>query len=231
MGGGGHTPIGGGGNNAAGAAAGGSLSPSDSAKLKELLKEQATLQAAQKLGQYQTLAQQIAEIASAKGEDYMRVLEEMGIQSKDLEKGLGIKSDADLKAYLDKVQKQTDSAGQNTTSIVNAINALPSAIANAIAGKPTPVGGVHCLIMRRRRQRQAEAAAAQAARGAPSVLMVDILRGASARKSSAQQLRPHSPRWCNSSPVRSRAAVASRCASKKGKFGSWQTSAAILRCR
>jgi cell division septum initiation protein DivIVA len=139
-GGGGYTPIGGGGNNAAGAAAGSSLSPSDSAKLKELLKEQATLQAAQTLGQYQTLAQQIVEIASAKGEDYMRVLEEMGIQSKDLEKGLGIKSDADLKAYLDKLQKQTDSAGQNTTSIVNAINALPSAIANAIAGKPIATG-------------------------------------------------------------------------------------------
>jgi predicted O-methyltransferase YrrM len=111
------------------------LSPADQAKYKALLAEQSTLQASQTLGQYQTLAQQIAELATAKGESYTDVLKEMGVQQADLEKGLGLKDDAALQQYISGVQAQLDSAGDNTTSIVNAIVALPAQIAAALYGE------------------------------------------------------------------------------------------------
>jgi hypothetical protein len=111
------------------------LSSADQAKLKALQAEQATLQAGQTLGQYQTLAQQIAEIATAKGQTITQVLKDMGIKQQDLEKGLGIKNDADFASYMSKLQQQVDSAGTNTQSIVTAINNLPLAIANAINGR------------------------------------------------------------------------------------------------
>lgn len=112
------------------------LSPEDQQKLITLLKEQTTLQVAQTGQQFNTLAQQIAEIAAAKGESFQQVIDEMGINNKDLEKGLNLKSDADLNAYLGKLQAQLDSANENTASIVSAINMLPQGIADAIAGKP-----------------------------------------------------------------------------------------------
>jgi hypothetical protein len=111
------------------------LSSADQAKLKALQAEQATLQAGQTLGQFQTLAQQIAEIATAKGQTITQVLKDMGIKQQDLEKGLGIKNDADFASYMSKLQQQVDSAGNNTQSIVTAINNLPLAIANAINGR------------------------------------------------------------------------------------------------
>ena len=110
------------------------LSASDSERLQELLQEQATLQNAATLAQYQTLAQQVAELAKAKGKDYTQVLKDMGVKQADLEKGLGLKTDADLQLYIANVQKQTDSNNDNTTSIVSAILGLPQAIADAING-------------------------------------------------------------------------------------------------
>lgn len=123
----------------------GGLSTTDSERLKELLAEQQQLQAANQLAQYQTLAQQIEEISKAKNEDVFEVMKDMKLNVQDFEKGLGIKSDADLKAFLDSLGTQVDSANQNTSSIVDAINSLPEEIAKAIGGgnlgKPgTPVG-------------------------------------------------------------------------------------------
>jgi uncharacterized protein YjbJ (UPF0337 family) len=109
------------------------LSAEEQAKLDALLKQQAALQAAATMQQYQTLAQQIAEIASAKGETYNQILEEMGVQAADLEKGLGLKSDADLDAYIKQVQATLDSGKENTASIVGALNTLPHAIAAELA--------------------------------------------------------------------------------------------------
>jgi hypothetical protein len=109
------------------------LSPADQQRLDDLLKEQATLQAAATMQQYQTLAQQIAEIASAKGETYTQILEEMGVQAADLEKGLGLKSDADLQAYINQIQATLDSGKENAATIVGAMNALPHAIAVELA--------------------------------------------------------------------------------------------------
>jgi hypothetical protein len=59
----------------------------------------------------------------------------MGIKAADLEKGLGIKSDADLKTYIDNIQKQTDSNGDNTDRIIAAMY--------DIAGKPLPTDPDH----------------------------------------------------------------------------------------
>jgi cell division septum initiation protein DivIVA len=112
----------------------GGLTPEEQARLQQLLAQQQTLQAAQTLSQYQTLAQQIAEIASAKQESWQDVLKEMDIQSSDLEKGLGLANDDALDAYLTNIQKQTDSATENTQSIVDAILALPTQIAAALSG-------------------------------------------------------------------------------------------------
>lgn len=109
------------------------LSEADQAKLDALKKEQATLLAANKLGQFQTLAQQIEELSQAKGETIQQVLDEMGIKLKDLEAGLGIKTDDDFNAYMAQLQHQTDSAGNNTASIVGAINLLPQSLAAILA--------------------------------------------------------------------------------------------------
>lgn len=119
---------------------GGGLTSEEQTRLQQLLAQQQTLQAAQTLSQYQTLAQQIAEIASAKQESWQDVLKEMSIQSSDLEKGLGLANDDALDAYLTNIQKQTDSATESAQSIVDAILALPTQIAAALSGA-LPAGG------------------------------------------------------------------------------------------
>jgi len=131
-----HTGAGGASSGGGGGASSGStqsLSATDQARLTALLKERDTLQASQTLGQYQTLAQQIAEFASAKGISYQQVMKDMGVSQKDLEKGLNIKSDADLNTYIKNIQKQTDSNKDNTTSIVNEIHLVLLAILNGNA--------------------------------------------------------------------------------------------------
>jgi hypothetical protein len=119
---------------------GGGLSAADQERLKQLLKEQAELQAAATMQQYQTLAMQIAEIAMAKGEDWQAVLKEMGIKSADLETALGLKDDAALNDYISQLQKQTDSAKNNTASIVDAIYDLKANLLRVL-GDSSPVTG------------------------------------------------------------------------------------------
>lgn len=119
----------GGGGTSAG---GGGLTSAERQRLSDLLKEQQQLQAAAQLQQYQTLAQQVAEIASAKGEDWQQVLKDMGIDEKAFEKGLGM-TEAQLGDYITAIQKQTDSNGDNTKSIVDVLNQ----ILQALGGTPT----------------------------------------------------------------------------------------------
>jgi hypothetical protein len=111
---------------------GGGLSAADSEKLAALLKEQQQLQASAQLQQYQTLAQQVAEIASAKGEDWQKVLTDMGDNISDFEKGLGM-TDAQTAAYIAQLQSQKDDNGQNTASIVAVLNQ----ILQALGGTPS----------------------------------------------------------------------------------------------
>lgn len=106
------------------------LTAEESQRLKDLLKEQQQLQAAQTLSQYQTLAKQIAEIASATGETYQQVIDEMGIKNANPEKGLKLANDDALKAYITDLQKQKDSNKENTHTIVAALNRIYDAIAH-----------------------------------------------------------------------------------------------------
>lgn len=112
------------------------LSAADQKKLDELLKEQADMQKAATLEQYQTLAQQIAEIAMAKNEDWHQVVDDMGINLKDFEAALGLKDDDAFNTYIKNIESQTDSQKNNTQSIVDAIMKLPIMIAQAISGQP-----------------------------------------------------------------------------------------------
>ena len=114
------------------------LSTAEQAELKTLLAEQAAMQKAARVGQDQTLVTQIAEIASAKSEDFHDVLKDMGISESDLLKELGLKDDASLTSMVAYIQAQKDSDKNNTTSIVGAITMLPQEIADAIMGKPVP---------------------------------------------------------------------------------------------
>jgi hypothetical protein len=123
---------GGGGNGGSSSSGGKQLSAADQQKLADLYKQRDMLQAAQTLSQFQQFAQQVAELATAKGEDFTQVLSEMGVKQSDLEKGLNLKDDTALRAYVEGFQKQMDSAGENTASIVAAVNALPNEIAMAI---------------------------------------------------------------------------------------------------
>jgi hypothetical protein len=112
------------------------LTAAESHRLQLLLDQQSQLQQAASLAQYQTLAQQIAEIASAKGEDYMKVIQDMGIDLKALEKGLGLANDDALKAFIETRQKQLDSDGENTRSIIDKIQELIDVVRQA-GGLPT----------------------------------------------------------------------------------------------
>jgi hypothetical protein len=112
------------------------------AKLVSLLGQQQALQLAQQHQQFTALAQQIAEISTAENKSYTDVIAQMGIKPADLEKGLGLQTDEQLKAYMESQQSQLDSAKQNTASIVGAISVLPRAIADAfresMPTKPVP---------------------------------------------------------------------------------------------
>lgn len=114
------------------------LTGAEQARLSDLLKEQASLQAAATLQQYQTLAQQVAEIASAKGEDWQQVLKDMGVNIADFEKGLSL-SDSQTGDYIDAIQKQTDSNGDNTKSLIDAINRLIVALGGTVPTDGTEV--------------------------------------------------------------------------------------------
>lgn len=106
-----------GGGGGGGGAAHQGLSAADSQRLQDLLKEQQTLQAAATIQQYQTLAQQVAEIASSKGEDWKQVLTDMNVDISAFEKGLGM-TDDQTNNYIQAAQDEKDSNKENTASIV-----------------------------------------------------------------------------------------------------------------
>jgi hypothetical protein len=108
----------------AGNAAAGGLSQAERDRLEALLEQQSQMQAGMQLQQYQTLAQQIAEIAMAREEDWQAVAERMGIDLAGLQEGLGLQSQEELDAWIDNIQEQTDSNGENTASIVNVLQRI-----------------------------------------------------------------------------------------------------------
>jgi hypothetical protein len=111
------------------------LSAADQQRLSDLLKEQQQLQAAQDFTNAQTLAQQIAEIAAAKGEDWQKVLDDMHIDRAALEKRLNM-SDEAFGKYIADIQAKQDDNGENTQSIVKAIYEIGDQITVALGGTP-----------------------------------------------------------------------------------------------
>lgn len=129
------------GGSGLGAGAGGGLTGAERDRLADLLKQQAALQAAQDLTNAQTLAQQIAEIAAAKGEDFREVAADMGLDLAALEKKLGLSDEAFAKLIAD-IQAREDDAGENTLSIVEVLNK----ILVALGGTPDPEGGTNPVV-------------------------------------------------------------------------------------
>lgn len=130
-----------GGGSGGGVSIGGGRAGADSQRLHDLLKEQQQFQAAAQPQQYQTLAQQFAEIASAKGEDWRQVLTGMGDDITAFEKGLGM-TDAQTQDHISAIQKQKDGNDQNTQSIVAVLNQILS----ALGGTPAALNWSPCFL-------------------------------------------------------------------------------------
>lgn len=110
----------------------GGLTGAERDRLSDLLKQQQALQDIATQQRYEQLAQQVAEIASAKGQDWRTVLEKMGVNITQFETGLKM-SDAQTGDYIGELQKQTDDNGDNTTNLIAALNRLT----DALNGAPT----------------------------------------------------------------------------------------------
>lgn len=102
---------------------GAGLTAAEKQRLDDLLKQRDELQNSAQLAKYQTLAQQIAEIAAFKGEDWQDVLKSMKVDIQAFEKGLGM-TDAQTRDYIRQIMESKDSNKQNTGSIVQAIKEL-----------------------------------------------------------------------------------------------------------
>lgn len=113
----------GGGGGGIGTGTGGGLSGAERERLSELLKQQTELQAAADFQNANTLAQQIAEIAAAKGEDIDAVLESLHIDRQALEARLGLSDEAFDKLIAD-IQARQDDNKENTLSIVEVLNKI-----------------------------------------------------------------------------------------------------------
>jgi len=112
---------------------GGGLSGADRQHLQDLYERRDAAQAQQDYANAQILARQIAEIAAANGEDYAAAMKEIGgVKAEELAKRLHLDSVDQLNAYLDNAKQQLDSAGENTASIVDAIDRLGDRLAGVI---------------------------------------------------------------------------------------------------
>jgi hypothetical protein len=119
-----------------GGAAGGGLTEAERKRLSDLLQQQQQLQAQQDYTNAQTLAQQISEIAMAKGKDWRQVVSDMHLDLAGLEKRLGM-SDADFAKYMTTIESKQDSEGKNTQTIVDAIYDIGDDIVRTLGGTPS----------------------------------------------------------------------------------------------
>lgn len=108
-----------GGSGGGGAGAGGkAFTAADQKRLDDLNKLLPQLEAANRLQEFRALAQQIAEMSQFTGDSWKKIVKDRGYDLAAIEKGLGLKNDEEFAAFIDKLQKQQDSNGQNTASIV-----------------------------------------------------------------------------------------------------------------
>lgn len=113
----------------------GGLTPAERERLATLLEQQQQMQAAQQLAEYQTLAQQIAEISMAREEDWESVADRMGIDLARLQAGLGLQSQEELDEWIAHIKEQKDSDGANTRSIVLELKAILRELQRANAAR------------------------------------------------------------------------------------------------
>jgi len=110
------------------------LSAAQQQRLADLLEEQKKLTAQNQIQQYRDFTQQVVQISEATGEDFTKVLADMGVTDIDeLVKGLGLQNQDQLKAYIENIKKQQDLDGNNTKSIVDVLKQ----ILEALGGTPT----------------------------------------------------------------------------------------------
>lgn len=118
------------------------LTEEERKRLEELLELQAQMQATMQLQQYQTLAQQIAEIAMAREIDWREVAESMGIDLEALAQGLGLENAEALDAYIEGIEAQRDSDGENTALIVDKLDEILQALLRDEARRDGGAGDV-----------------------------------------------------------------------------------------
>jgi hypothetical protein len=101
------------------------LSPIDRQRLADLLEEKKKLDAADQLQQFRELAQQIANIQSATGENLQQILSEMGVTNiDDVVKGLGLANEDALNTYIENIKAQQEADGNGTKSIVDVLTEI-----------------------------------------------------------------------------------------------------------
>lgn len=111
------------------------LTATEQERLSQLLKEQAQLQKTAQLQQFQTLAQQVAELAQVKGGDWRSILKGMDASIDAFEKGLGL-TDAQTDAMMKAIMEKKDSDGQNSRTLAAAINRLVDFLGGGSGLKP-----------------------------------------------------------------------------------------------
>lgn len=126
-----------GGGGGIGTGTGGGLSGAERERLSDLLEQQSQLQAAADLQNANLLAQQIAEIAAAKGEDIDEVLESLHIDRQALEARLGLSDEAFDKLIAD-IQARQDDNKENTLSIVEVLNKILLQLGGTPDASPVP---------------------------------------------------------------------------------------------
>jgi hypothetical protein len=115
----------------------GGLSAEDRERLEALYVQRDAAMAQQDYLNAQTLAEQIAEIAEASGDDYMQVLEDMGVNAEELAERLHLDNVGQLDELIERFQEQTDSSGQNTTILAELLRQILAAIRGEPVGAET----------------------------------------------------------------------------------------------
>jgi len=113
------------GGGASGGGGGGGLSAADQQRLHDLQERRTQLQEAQRHADSLQLAQNVADIVSATGETIDQALADLGIDNKGLQQfiqDLGLKDKAGFDAFIESLEKQTDSAGDNTRDIAGRLD-------------------------------------------------------------------------------------------------------------
>jgi hypothetical protein len=123
-----------GGSSGVGGSQAGGLSQADRDRLEALYLQRDAAMAQQDYLNAQTLAGQIAEIAEASGEDYMAVLDDMGINAEELAERLHLDNVQQLDEWIERFQQQTDSQEQQSTILADLLREILAAIRGDTVG-------------------------------------------------------------------------------------------------